>query len=259
LLQELTLLAPEVSDYAMISVPHTFDRIAVATGIKRRPEVLDRVRELCGDDQARRFDRLAGADARGAAVELECSRTGGVDHALLAFGNRAPQTDLATLRELGMPANEIAESVAGALGDEIAITDRRDGWVLHFEQSNATAEQRRATRGRIDRAAEQLAVTLAQRHMFEGLHDTLCQGRETFARLYLDHAAHTELAVAWGGVAWPHVVRMLIEFYRGDVAKHAGELSGAFGAETAASVEVGLRSTEPPAMRIAVILMRGQS
>jgi hypothetical protein len=259
LLQELTLLAPEVSEYAMITVPHTFDRIAVATGIKRRPEVLDRVREVCGEPHARRFDRIAGSDARGAAVELECARDGRVEHALLAFGNRAPHADLSTLRELGMPANPIAESVAGELGHEIAITDRDDGWVLHFEQPNATAEQRAATRARVDRAAALLAVTAAQRHMVDGLHDTLCHGRESFARLYLSHATGAQLAVAWGGVAWEHVVRMMTELYRGEVAEHAGEVAGAFDADAAASVEVGLAPTEPPAMRIAVILRGGQS
>lgn len=258
LLERLTLLAPEVSEYAMITVPHTFDRIAVATGIKRRPEVLARVLEICGEDRARRFDRLAGTNARGAGVELATSPDG-LEVSLLAFGNRVAADDLATLESFGLRANAAAREVAAQLGSEIAITDGTDGWVLHFEQPNATAEQRAATRTRVDTAAARLGATMPQRHMVEGLHDTLCGGRESFARLVLDHDAAPRLAVAWGGVAWEHIVRMMIEMYRGDVATHLGEIAGAFGADSAASVEVELAPTEPPAMRVTVILTGGQS
>lgn len=264
LLDKLALLAPEVAAYVMVAVPHTFDRVAVSTPIKRGADVIDRVRVLADaadPAQLARFDQLASSDTRDLYAELEHGPDGFV-FSLQAFGNRHLDTDLARLADAGAATAGVRE-VAAMLGAEeqlVGVVDRSDAtWALHVRQRNGSDAERAATRRRVAAAGAALGVTNAQINAVTALHDTFAKDHDSYAFLRLGKGGLShELGITWGGVAWEHVVRMMLGFYPGAVtAARLGELSGAFDAQVAAAVELTLLPTEPPRMRVAATLTKG--
>jgi hypothetical protein len=262
LLDRSTPLTPELADLAVVGVPHTFDRIQVLAQIDKNG--MPRALAECDPEQARRVEALASADTRAAVIELSTipADRERVAVAFQVLGRRVLATDLARLASFGELPIETARAVATALGAAdhlVGVTDRGDGtWTLQIEQSNATPTQRAATRERVDRAAALLGVTRAQRDMVAGLHDVLAKDRDSYALVHV-RKERVALAVMWGVVPWEHVVRMMMQFYRGGVARQLGELAGATGGETAAMVEIVLGTSEPPAMRVAAAIAKGRT
>jgi hypothetical protein len=264
LLDKLVLVSEEVAAFVMVAVPHTFDRIAAATPIRRGGEVLDRIATLsqaADPDQLARFEQLAATDTRDHYAELEHGPDG-FAFALQAFGNRKLDTDLTRLAAVGAGTTG-AREVAVLLGGEdnlVGVTDRSGGtWTLQIRQRNRDDRERAATRERVAAAGAALGVTQAQINVATALHDSLAKDNDSYAFLRLGKSGLSrELGITWGGVAWEHVVRMMLGFYPGgDTAARLGELSGAFGAQVAAAVELTLLPTEPPRMRVAATLTKG--
>lgn len=272
-LERLTPLSPELARLAIVHVTEGFDRVAVATQVER--EGLERMRELsaaCDPEQTGRLERLVGAETR--SVYCECESLPGRAHdfaiSIQAFGKRGLQIDLERLASIGVSADALASLGAHARtlgGDEqlIGLSDRAEpdgpSWTLHIAQHNRNADERRATRERIGAAAKAMHVTTAQQHVVDGLHESFAKDADSYAWLRATRTGlAAELGVVWGNVAWEHVVRMMIEFYpAGESGRRLGELSGAFGAEYAAAVELVLAPVEPPRMRVAATLSKGRT
>ncbi|HEY1558784.1 MAG TPA: hypothetical protein VGF94_28370 [Kofleriaceae bacterium] len=260
LVQRASVLVRDPARMLLVAVPHAFDRVAVMAELKKAEMVP--ALALCDGDQLARVDTLAGgADTTGAVIELE-SVPGAPDQlavSVQALGRRALDSDLARLARFGVAVEPVRE-VANALGSGrlIGVTDHSAGpaWTLHFSQPNATPAQRDIARAHLDRAAELVGATPAQRHMVAGLHDVLAAGRESFALVKV-RPSGVQLAVLWGLVPWEHVVRMMLQLYAGDSAKKLGELAGAVDSDVAAMVEVTLGGAAPPAMRVAAQVRAG--
>ncbi len=264
LLDKLVFVSEEAAAFVMVAMPHTFDRIAVATPIRRGGDVIERIgplSEAADPDQLARFEQLAATDTRDLYAELEQGNDG-FAFSLQAFGNRKLDTDLERLAVLGagtVGAREVAV-LLGAETNLVGVTDRSGGtWTLHVRQRNRNDGERAATRERIAAAGAALGVTQAQINVATALHDSLAKDGDSYAFLRATKSGLSrELGITWGGVAWEHVVRMMIEFYPGaDTAARLGKLSGAFDAQVAAAVELTLLPTEPPRMRVAVTLTKG--
>lgn len=276
LLDRLTAVAPEVSEEALITVPGTFDRIAVGTRIARGNDGVDRVRVLsstCDATQPARLEQLARAETRDLWVEIES-----VPHDLQAFaitvsayGKRVLSSDLGRLAGFGVPGElikQLDELTTTLVGRDklIGLADRADTagartWTIQVAHRNADAQQRAATVSQIRSVATTLGVTEAQRNVVIGLHDTFAAGRDSYSWLRVrEHKPGIELGVLWSDVAWEHVVNMMLSFYPNSGASiRLGELAGAFGADAAAGVELELGSTSLPGMRISVTLTKGRS
>jgi hypothetical protein len=119
--------------------------------------------------------------------------------------------------------------------------------------------ERAATRERVAAAGAALGVTQAQMNVATALHDSLAKDNDSYASVRVTKSGLSrELGITWGGVAWEHVVRMMLGFYpAADNAASLGKLSGAFDAQVAAAVELTLLPTEPPRMRVAATLTKG--
>ena len=253
LYKPLSALGGALADRAMITVPHTFDRVAVTTRA-RRPTLVGAIEPA----QLRRLDQLV-PNVGDVDVELETDRGG------VATMVRAPQVRplaalSAELAALGAStaALEQLQRVGARLGSPAAIADRRDStgavsWTVFYKHGNDDDAEREATRARLLDAAEQLGVTVPQRSIIEGLHPVLAKEADSLALLTLG-AEQTApvLSVRWHLVRWETIIRMMLGFYpKTDAGTRLGELSGATGAEHAASMQVQFGPTEPPAMRIA--------
>jgi len=274
-LEWLAPFGPELAELAMITVPDRFDRMAVTAQIARSGDGVDRLLGLVRahqPEQAERLAALAGAETGEVNLELETvpGDVDGLTVTVHALGRRRLDDDLARLAGFGVPAASVGElrELAMTLGGDdrlIGLGDRAgsDGtrWSLQVAHHNRDAAERAATRGRLDAAAAALAATDAQRHLVEALHDVFAGGRDSYALLRVDRGGVArELGVMWSGVAWEHVVRMMIGFHPGtDAAARLGELAGAFDADVASAVELVLGPTEPPRMRVAATVIGGRS
>jgi hypothetical protein len=265
LLDAVATLAPELEQVALVATPHSFDRIAVMTHVPR--DGVERAILLCDDDQRARIAALAATAMRGMVVELE-TVPGAPDRLAVAvqvLGQHALATELARLQGFGV-AVDTARAIATTLGGGsqlVGITDRVDGrgarsWTLQIAQSNRDAAARAATRERVERAAPARGGTRAPPHKVAGLHDSLAHDRDSFTLVHSGGDA-TTLAVVWGVVPWEHVVRMMLELYRGEAPKQLGELAGAAAGDVAAMIEIGLGASEPPAMRVAAAIGKGRA
>ncbi len=274
--ERLTDLSAELAEFAMIAVPETFDRIAVATPVARAGSAVERVRALSAvadPEQPGRLDRLFGAETTELYVELESVPA---DDRKLAvsvqgFGVRALDADLGHLGAVAGAGAEVLSALRAAAvhlggdGELVGLADRGGpagpAWTLHIRQPNRGDAARAATRARLDDAAAALGVTGPQRNVVQGLHDVFAHDADSFAwvRLRPDGLA-PELGVIWSGVAWEHVVRVAIGLYPGsECAKRLGELAGAFDSPAAAAVELVLGPSEPPRMRVAATIQRGRT
>ena len=264
LLDKLVFVSEEVAAFVLVAVPHSFDRIAASTPIKRGGDVIARIAplsEAADPDQLARFEQLAASDTRDLYAELDHGPDG-FAFTLQAFGNRKLDTDLSRLAAVGADTTG-AREVAVLLGAEdnlVGVTDRSGGtWTMHVRQRNRDDAERAATRQRVAAAGAALGVTQAQINVTAALHDTFAKDNDSYAFIRLTKTGLSrELGITWGGIAWEHVVRMMLGFYPGaDTAKRLGELSGAFDSQVAAAVELTLLPTEPPRMRVAATLTKG--
>jgi hypothetical protein len=257
LYKPLSMLGGELASDAMVTVPHTFDRIAVTTRATR-----DRVAPIIDPAQLRRLDRLV-PDAGEVEIEIE-SAGDNFATTVRALGTRPLDTLCAELEALGAGTVGLdrLRRASERLGREpSAIADSRnaDGalrWTLQFRHDNDSEEARAATRARLLEVADELAVTVPQKSIIEGLHDVLAKQADSYALVSLA-AEHTTpaLAIRWQRVRWATVIRMMLGFYpKVDAGTRLGELAGAINVEHAAVLELQLGATEPPAMRIAVTL-----
>jgi hypothetical protein len=175
---------------------------------------------------------------------------------VLVTGGRDLAADMTRLSTFGVGV-ETLRLCASELGVPRAIADRDDkvaaSWRLEFRHSNSTPEERATTRRRLAAVAQTLAVTAAQKNLIEGVYDMLAKDRDSNAILYVA-AENVRLAVRWRKVRWESAIRIALGFAPPtvDVGRKMGELSGAFAAEAAESVELVLGPTEPPLMRVAV-------
>jgi hypothetical protein len=275
LLDRLVSMAPELSELAVVNVTSGFDRLSVATEVARAGDAMDRVRgisDACDRDQFERMGALVKGETRSVYIECESvPGSDGVGVTLQAFGNRALAVDLERLASVGVSPAAIAAlgTTARQLGGDehlVGLSDRATPggeatWTLHIAQPNKDAARRSATRDRVIRTATDLAVTKPQQNVVESLHDVLVHDDDSYTYVSTSRTQRSaELGVVWANVPWEHVVRMMIQFYpTNDCPKHVGELAGAFGTDHAAAIELVLRQSEPPGMRVAASLIRGRS
>lgn len=273
-IDRIGVLAPELSDLAMVTVPHTFDRIAITTQLVKGGDGLDRALALsnaCDPEQSKRLAILTSSDTHEVNLEVE-SLPGDKDGfavTVQAFGKRSLVSDLDRLQRFGVAMNVATHigALAQGLGDRpIGLTDRGDttgarAWTLHVLQPNRDDAQRAATRERLTTVATALGVTAAQKNVIAGLHDALAGDRDSYAWLRIRSGETTPiLGLVWANLAWEHVVRMMTAFYpTRDTSNRLGELSGATGANVAAAIELILGPTEPPRMSVAVTLEKGRT
>jgi hypothetical protein len=249
----LATLGPRLARDAVITVPATFDRIAVATRISR-----EQLADIIEPDQRRRLDRL-DPDARDVELELETDGTT-VTRSVRTHRHRSIDADCEHLASLGVGtlAIDSLRDCAAHLGVPFALTDRAQPdnaeWLLHFAHRNGSDAERATTRAQLLTVARKLAATAPQCNLVDGLHDMLAKDRDSYSALLVNpEQTSLQLSVRWQHVRWETVIRMALGFRPGsDAGQRLGELSGAFDAEQASSVELLLGPGEPPVMRVAV-------
>jgi hypothetical protein len=255
--QSLSVLGDELSRRVLVTVPHTFDRIAITTRASR-----ERAAEVVAATQLARFNQLAPG-----ATELEIElETGGesVTRTLRGGHNRPVDALAPTLQALGVPSlgidrvTQAGERLGGVVHD---LADRFDSdsssrWTLHYRYRNDDDAVRADTERRIMAVAEALAVTKPQKSIIEGLHGVLAAGADSQALLSIgvDESVPV-LSLRWIHVPFETVIRMMLGFYpKLDAGRRLGELAGALAASRTTAMELQFGVTEPPAMRIAVAL-----
>ena len=251
--QALAVLGPELANEVIVTVPSSFDRIAVATRVAH-----ERVAALVDRDQLRRFELLAAGTP---TLELELAAgSGGAVTTLRATGSRDIASDCEVLGAMGIarPVLDSLRHCAAQLGSPTAIAEKTDrnghAWLVELAQDNATAADRAATRAQLTAVARELAATEPQCNLVDRLHDVLAKDRDSHATLaVLPDRPCLELAVRWHHVRWETVIRMMLGFHPGsDAGKQAGEIAGAFDADEAFAIELVLGPSEPPRMIVAV-------
>jgi hypothetical protein len=243
-------LAPRLARGALVTVPITFDRIAISTRVER--EDLESILEA---DQLMRIDKLT-AGTRPLELELEAGpRTA---RTLRVDGSRDLTVDLGRLAGYGVAASTLdtVRECGADLGVPDAISDRAEGgahaWRFHFGHRNDGDSDRAKTRQRVLAVARKLGATPPQCNLVEGLHDMLAKDRDSYTALMVARDA-VRLAVRWQRVRWETAIRMAIGFQpQVDAGAKLGELSGAFDAEQVHALELVLGPEEPPVMRVAV-------
>jgi hypothetical protein len=243
-------LGPELAQHVEVSVPATFDRVAVTTRVAR-----PRLDELSNLDQMRRLGKLI-PEVREVDVEVDSAGATTVR----ALGSRRIAADSELLASLGVGtlALDSLRDCAAHLGTPLAIADREQlvghDWMFVFGQHNATDSDRATARAQLLTVARKLGATGPQCNLVDGLHDALAKDRDSYATLGISPEHTTlQLVVRYQAVRWETVIRMMLGFHpKTDAAKKLGELAGAFDAEQASAIELQLGPTEPPAMRVAV-------
>ena len=220
----LAPLAIECAEDLVLTIPHTFDAITAITHASR-----DKARSICGDWlEALPGDRL----------ELEIDAT----------------SVTARSDEAALPAD--APDLVGALGGELSALGW-DGavWTYVTEHTNASEQECEATVARIDRVAEALGVTSAQREIGSDLHRSLA--RSMVSRAWLrsrGDVVEPQLGLAWDRVEWRPIQSMLGGFYPSrDCVEQVAKLARACDAQHA-TVELILGTGAAPAMRLSVRL-----
>lgn len=249
----LAKLGPELSRGALVTVPVTFDRLAIDARVPR-----ERLDELVDRDQLRRVDKLVG-ESHLIELQVEVSAAG-VGHRVRALGSRSIEQDCELLAGFGVGtlALDSLRDCAAHLGIPLSIADRARGgapvWQLQFAHRNRSDAERATTRARVLAVARKLGATAPQCNLIDGLHDTLAKDRDSYSTLIVDPESTTlQLAVRWQHVRWETVIRMAIGFRpNSDVGQKLGELSGAFNADEAEAIELLLGPSEPPELRVAV-------
>lgn len=250
-------LALDIVRRAMVTVPHTFDRMAISTRL--RPELIGPT----ATPQLARAARFGAAEARDLDLELESIPSGGYATTVRAIGPRKLESDLTALASFGVDAFALDQlrTACTMLGadDVVGISDREVAgdvsFQLHIRQANTDDEACAASRARIDLAATALGATGPQRRVVQSLHDTLAKGRDSMAAVRVG-GGQVRMSVRWVDVQWETAIKMMLGFYpRNDAGQKLGELSGAFDAESAAGVELHLGPTEPPGMSVSVVVV----
>jgi hypothetical protein len=225
LIGRLTPVAAECGEHLVVTIPHGFDAIAVTTRVTRA-----KARARCGPW----LDALAGDE-----LELE-----------LAGGSITARSDEAALPPGGF-------ELVHALGDELVVVGW-DGatWTYVIEQPNADDAACAATIERIDRVAETVGVTAAQRRVAAGLHRNLARSTPSRASLrFRAGQVQPFVGVSWDRVEWQPIQSMISGFYpdHGAIGQ-LPRIARACEVEDA-SVELVLGPTDPPAVRISLRLV----
>jgi len=270
LLDRLSALAPELAQTAIVTVPSTFDRVAVSTNITRGNDGIDRVRVLagvCDRVQPARLADLFAAETRELVVELASMPHDPQAFALAVtgYGRRSLAIDLAHLGKLGIDVDALGELATALIGADrlIGLTDRADtsgarAWTLHVAHHNGDDAQHAATHSRIGAVATTLGISAPQRNLIAGLHDALANGRDSYSWLRVRPQMPTQLGVLWPNVRWEDVVNIATTLYpKTGSATRLGELAGAFDAAAASGVELELTTVDPPEMRVLVTVAKG--
>lgn len=246
----LGTLAPQLARGTVVTVPITFDRIAISTRVER-----EQLESIAEPEQLARIDKLT-AGTRPLELELEA----GVQSArtLRIDGGRDLTVDLGRLAGYGVAASTLdtVRDCGADLGVPAAISDRAErgtqAWRFHFRHHNESDSDRATTRQRVLSVARKLGATPPQCNLVEGLHDMLAKDRDSHTALIVARDA-VRLAVRWQQVRWETAIRMAIGFQpQVDAGAKLGELSGAFDAEQVHALELVLGPEEPPVMRVAV-------
>jgi hypothetical protein len=272
-LDRLSALSPELAQEAIVTVPSTFDRIAVSTNIRRGNDGIDRVRVLagaCDRAQPDRLGQLFAAETRELVVEIESMPHEAEAFALTVtgYGKRSLAVDLARLEKLGVDVAQLellATSLVG--GDKlIGLSDRADttgsrAWTVHVAHRNGDDTQRAATRDRITSVAATLGIGVPQRHLVAGLHDALAGDRDSYSWLRVrQHTGGVQFGVLWPSVSWEDVVNIALTLYpKSGSSARLGELAGAFDANAASGVELELATQDAPKMRVFVTAAKGSA
>jgi len=259
LLARIDALRDEFAEWATLSLPHGFDRIAAGTRVG-----IDRLRAVCDAEQAERVALLAGEHGRTVGVEIETvpGKVPAFTIRVQVGGTRVLAADLAHLAAFGVqaPVCDAAREAVRALGAEqlVSITDQVavDGarsWELRVAQTNHTAQLSAATRARIDLLAASVGVTAAQRRVAGGLHDSLAREQLTHAWIRIGQRTIAPVVgLVWDRVEWQPIQRMLAGFHpAGDPVARIAQLARVTDVELA-TVELVLGPSDPPAMRILV-------
>ncbi len=220
LLPRLASLADELARDMVISIPHGFDSMSVATRVPRATALAVAgpwIESLAGDD-----------------LELEISAT-----AITAYSDEA-----------AMPSD--APDFLTALGELAEVGYDGTMWTCVLEHGNTDDAARDATAAWIDRVATTLGVTASQRDIAGKLHRSLARGMPIRASLRSKAGAVEEsLTIAWDRVEWQPIQSMLGGFYpRGQGVEMIARLSRAIDPDTA-TVELALGPQDPPGVRFA--------
>lgn len=247
----LGTLGPELANGTLVTVPITFDRLALTTRVERA-----QLEQICDATQLERVDRLATASH---VLELELE-AGGPQLARTVHigGGRDFSADLSRLSAFGVDREtiETLRACTSELGVPRAVADRDEkvatSWQLELRHPNSTPAERATTRRRLAAVARTLSVTPAQCNLVDSVHDMLAKDRDSDSILFVGTDG-VRLAVRWRHVRWESAIRIALGFGPPvDVGRKLGELSGAFNAESADTVELVLGPTEPPLMRVAI-------
>ncbi|HEX5062944.1 MAG TPA: hypothetical protein VFV99_26400 [Kofleriaceae bacterium] len=270
LFDRLSALAPELAKTAIVTVPRTFDRLAISTNITRGNDGIDRVRVLagvCDPAQPARLATLFGAETKDLVVEVESMPHDPQAFALsvTGYGRRSLASDLAHLGSFGVDVDSLGELASSLIGADrlIGLADRADttgarAWTLHVAHHNGDDAQHNATRAQVGTVAEKLGISAPQRNLVAGLHDALTNGRDSYSWLRVRPQMPTQLGVLWPTVRWEDVVNIATTLYPTSASgTRLGELAGAFDVDAASGVELELTTTDPPDMRVLVTVAKG--
>jgi hypothetical protein len=224
LMPRLAPLEEHLARELVITVPHGFDAMAVSTHVDRATALA-----VCGPW----LDALAGDQ-----LELEISAA----------------SITARSDEAALPPD--APDFLTALGELAAVGWDGTMWTSVLEHGNADEAARDATAAWIDRVAETLGVTEAQRTIVAGLHRSLARGMPNRASLRSQGGAvESSLTIAWDRVEWQPIQSMLGGFYpRGNGVDKIGRLARAIDTDSA-TVELVLGAKDPPGVRFAFKLV----
>jgi hypothetical protein len=224
LMPRLAPLEEHLARELVITVPHDFDALSVSTHTDRATALA-----VCGSW----LDALPGDQ-----LELEVSAT-----------SVTARSDEAALPP-GAPA------LFAALGELAAVGWDGAMWTYVLEHGNADDAARDATAAWIDRVAESLGVSEAQRKIAGGLHRSLARGMPIRASVRSrDNAVEPALTISWDRVEWQPIQSMLGGFYpRGNGVDKIGRLARAIDADSA-TVELVLGAGAAPGVRFAFRLV----
>ncbi len=218
----LAPFAIECAEGLVLTVPHSFDAMSATIHATR-----DKARAICGDW----LDVLPGD-----RLELEIDAT-----------SVTARSDEAALPP-GSP------DLVNVLGGEFAALGW-DGaaWTYVTEHTNASEQETEATIARIDRVAEALGVTAAQRAIGTDLHRSLA--RSMTSRVWLrsrGDVVEPVVGLAWDKVEWRPIQSMLDGFYPSvGAVDRIAKLASAVEVQHA-TVELVLGTGAAPAMRVSV-------
>lgn len=261
----LGAFAQELGELAIVTVPTSFDRVAVATRIA--VEALARVDGASPDDRQRhRLQILSRERTRDVYVELETLAEAQFAMRVQAIGPRDLAFDLRQLvgfglqparaEELGALAVELGGTHAG-VSDRVTSTGEHT-WTLHAMHVNSDEDARTAARSRIAAVASRLG-TGPQQRLVDKIYDSLAGDRATETWLTVGGAGAVSCSVVWTALPWEAAIQVAIGLHpQSDAGRRLGEMAGALESDVVAALELELGPAEPPRIRISASCTGGE-